>query len=386
MYKTLLVDDEPLSLEGLIRLVPWERYGMEVAASLNSAYAALAYMEKEHVDVLLTDIRMPIMSGIELISAVREKHSNMKIVLISGYEDFQYARSAIMMNVSAYILKPVDKAELLETMERLKRELDGERAKRPGETHAFPGKDRLIDFVKRDAESVRDGRASGKPDAEMIRVAGDIELLFERLFRATTSYELVELVDTLEKIFNLAAILQGRMSIHSFAMYVISKVDTYLRTMKTDFFQVLGLGFHQIDDLLYFETIEDIEAWLRRKMFAISEHFYWRTQKPHAKLVEDVKRYIKERLADNISLKDAAQHFSFTPNYLGYVFKNESGESFSDYLVRVRLERACELLKNLDLKIYEISERVGYRNMTYFSSNFKAKYGITPIEYRKKSQ
>ncbi|GJM79381.1 hypothetical protein HMSSN139_18770 [Paenibacillus sp. HMSSN-139] len=84
-----------------------------------------------------------------------------------------------------------------------------------------------------------------------------------------------------------------------------------------------------------------------------------------------------------MTLKDVAAHFDFTPNYLGYLFKEETGRHFSDYLNELKTKRVCELLTDPTLKIYEIAERMGYKNIIYFNRQFKQSTGMTPGEYRK---
>ncbi|MGV2786904.1 helix-turn-helix domain-containing protein, partial [Clostridium perfringens] len=87
---------------------------------------------------------------------------------------------------------------------------------------------------------------------------------------------------------------------------------------------------------------------------------------------------------ENITLRDMANRFSFSPNYLGVLFKEETGHNFSDYVIKLRMERARDLLKTTKLKIYEIASQTGYQYLPYFSRQFKEMYGMTPLEYRRK--
>lgn len=94
--------------------------------------------------------------------------------------------------------------------------------------------------------------------------------------------------------------------------------------------------------------------------------------------------YMKERTHDNITLRDLAEQFSLSPNYLGLIFKEETGKNFSEYFIQLRMEKSCELLKTTNMKIYEIADQVGYRHLPYFSKQFKEMYGMTPLEFRRK--
>src|SRR5690606_6054608 len=102
----------------------------------------------------------------------------------------------------------------------------------------------------------------------------------------------------------------------------------------------------------------------------------------NGRFIRNVRLTIKDRMGENITLKDLAQHLSFSPSYLGFLIKEKSGYTFNELLVQLRMERACELLKQPGMKIYEISDQVGYRYVPYFSRQFKDKFGLTPLEYR----
>ncbi|UUZ97263.1 helix-turn-helix domain-containing protein [Paenibacillus sp. P25] len=94
--------------------------------------------------------------------------------------------------------------------------------------------------------------------------------------------------------------------------------------------------------------------------------------------------YVQERLQENVTLREVAEHFSFSPNYLGTLFKEETGRNFSEFVIMLRMNKACELLSQTKLKIYEVADRVGYRYLPYFSRQFRETFGMTPLEYRRK--
>jgi two-component system response regulator YesN len=129
--------------------------------------------------------------------------------------------------------------------------------------------------------------------------------------------------------------------------------------------------------------VHDMNSWLRRKLFELSERLYIKNQKQNRKIIDAIREYIDLQLTSKITLKQVAGHFSFSPNYLGQLFKEETGEHFSNYLIRVRIKRACELLLNPLLKVYEIADQLGYKNILYFHRQFKQLTGVTPGDYRK---
>lgn len=123
VIKVLLVDDEQYIREGLRQLVDWEEYGYEIIGEAGNGVDAIAILEESQVDVVFVDIRMPKMTGLELIEYVQEKlHRNIQFVILTGYADFEYARMAICMQVKNYMLKPIQKEELSDILHKLNKE------------------------------------------------------------------------------------------------------------------------------------------------------------------------------------------------------------------------------------------------------------------------
>ena len=124
MYKVLIADDEKIIREGLISAIPWEALSMELCASAENGKEALEKAEALRPDLIITDIRMPFLSGLEFVEALLAGAPKCRIVIISGFEEFEYARTALRLGVSEYLLKPVDLEVLKKTLLRIKNELD----------------------------------------------------------------------------------------------------------------------------------------------------------------------------------------------------------------------------------------------------------------------
>ncbi len=130
MLKVLLVDDEPYVLEGLKMMVDWKAYGFNICGMATNGEDALEIIKMSNPDLIITDIRMPKMDGLELIRLACEKlHSTAKIVILSGYGDFSYAKQAMMYKIKNYLLKPLDDNELKEIISKLSTEILDERSK-----------------------------------------------------------------------------------------------------------------------------------------------------------------------------------------------------------------------------------------------------------------
>ncbi|WP_028391706.1 response regulator transcription factor [Bacillus cihuensis] len=117
MYNVFLVDDEPFIIEGMKALVPWEDYGLKVVGDASNGSEALQKLETCHVDLLLTDIMMPLMDGLELISKLKERQPHTKFIVLSGYEEFEYVKKGMKLGIENYLLKPVNEQELISTLE-----------------------------------------------------------------------------------------------------------------------------------------------------------------------------------------------------------------------------------------------------------------------------
>jgi two-component system response regulator YesN len=525
MYKALLVDDETLDLEGLKQLIPWEELDIEVIGTANSGFEAMDMLKEEYIDLLITDIKMPIMSGLELFDKARKLYPNLKGIFVSGYEDFQYAKKAIQMNASAYVLKPVDDEELISAIKGVVKSLDEEIEKISIEVHykeSIPylrnelihqliegnynyntlqsmivrsgikwtdrklcaavveiddfewklnnckveeraalqsslinsledklstealgyfsriGKNRIIlitnetdldtiekmDLFIKNYKGIEGvsltcgvGGTVSTPEeiihsyrqatealdykmflgknkvitvlhmrGEASEDASKLDKELEILFNGLSSYKLDIVEQSVENIFNFVSRLHKKIMVYNFIFHILLKLDVYLHSMNESLELFIGPKSKYSDELFKLETVEDIRIWLTDKVKVISEKLYSKRQKPTSRLIREIERYVEENMNDKLTLKDVANHFAFSPNYLGFVFKEGTSEAFSDFMIRKRLEKAKEMLQDPRLKIYEIADMVGYKNLTYFSRQFKDYFGITPGDYRKENK
>ncbi|WP_276357213.1 response regulator [Cohnella caldifontis] len=518
--KTLLVDDEKIDLEWMRRRVAGSGLPLEVAGTANSGFAALQILQEQPIDLILSDIRMPIMTGMEFARKAKEIHPRVKIVFISGHEDFGYAKEALSLHASGYLLKPVDDDELhgmlaqlceeirqereriesevevlsLASQELLLRWLSGrtrepldgrmqrflaplvregaaaaivemddtewklrempaeERQKLAGEMAKFigdfaaenglgtivasPSDHRLVvlaegteeectvlleeliraaaaafpltvtagcgaftDDWRRLPESYRQAEAAigakwliGKnrlirdvaEPSPADRTAENLDELVDRMLEAILAYDLVGIDDCLLRIFGRERPLQRMDDVYNLIIRMTSKLHADLRQLDENLYELLEWESHQPAVLFRFETVDDILSWLRRRFFELSEMLFTKRSKPNRKLIDVIIRYVQERIEMKVTLKEVAARFDFSPNYLGHLFKEETGKHFSDLLMDLRMKRVCELLADPSLKIYEIADRVGYKNIIYFNRQFKLWAGMSPGEYRKK--
>ena len=127
MYRLILVDDEAIIREGISRVVPWGKNGFELAGLFEHGEKALDYLEKNPVDIVITDINMPRMDGLTLSRIIAERFPRIMVLLLSGYDDFEYAQEALKNQVRDFLLKPITADELQEILARVRAELNQNR-------------------------------------------------------------------------------------------------------------------------------------------------------------------------------------------------------------------------------------------------------------------
>ena len=131
MLKVMLVDDEPFITQGLKVLIDWEKEGFEIVKIANDGEEAYEYLKENDLDLIISDIKMPGMTGIELLEKVREeKLSDAYFVILSGYSDFSYTQKAIWYNCMDYVLKPVNKSDLINVLKRVSESSEQDKLKK----------------------------------------------------------------------------------------------------------------------------------------------------------------------------------------------------------------------------------------------------------------
>lgn len=124
MYKLLIVDDEKIEREGMAELIPWESYGIELAGTARNGQDGYEKAVKTHPDIVMTDIKMPVMDGLELIRKLKEEFPDIEVIVLSGYGEYEYTSQAMELGIKYYILKPCDEERMLPVIEKVKEEIE----------------------------------------------------------------------------------------------------------------------------------------------------------------------------------------------------------------------------------------------------------------------
>ncbi len=525
-YKVFLVEDEIVAREGIRNAINWPAIGFEFCGEASDGELALPRIEECKPDVLITDIKMPFMDGLQLSRIVREHMPWVKIIILSGYDEFAYAQTALKIGVTEYMLKPVSAADIIEVLQRVTIALDQEKSERE---HLRQLKSQVESNVRVQREQlllrlVLGGIASAEAIEQGQQVGLDlvashylvmlirIELCddskpydydaYQRIEKlvANLTGDSADILLTKKDIEELLLVLKGnneeqlqqeasfwaaliqkeiagdavcRLGIEigspqerlsdlhrSFAQALIKtknaasaplaagaqvsetptellkldhrELENYLKFGDLDVFDaffeshlrpicesalrsevvmhylflevfltaaqfVSDLGgadsqvapeIQHIEEILRrVTTIAHIKAELRQVMRSVLTFRDGQVNRQRTVIIQQAKAYIDDHFSDpELQMTDVAKHFNLSPNHFSTVFSQEIGESFRDYLNNLRLNRAKELLRTTNIKCAEVAYQSGYNDAHYFSTFFKKKVGVTPQEFRERSQ
>lgn len=519
MRKVLIVDDEAIIRVTLRSMVHWEDYGLEIVSDCSNGFAALEYMQTHHIDLLLTDVKMPEMSGIELLRRLNEDGKAPVTLMLSGYNEFDLVREAFRLGVCDYLLKAdINEEKLGNYLQKLTakywsepeepqdsnsndNDSDDETYKMKDETGTSAGSTNnslsfptegiygaaileVDDFKRQTArfgENLKEMLEKPMMDLaaqiprvnkrgtltaiqpghyiffykvtdqnfyhrDMLSVIRQIQAVWRDFMNLSVSAAVMESVpaeqmeQTLDRTqdFMLLAPLSGKGSIVSewekkeLAKDIDEAGKRYERMLtflyeadeigfekeKEKFFQILdpmeieeavtetlrmlallAMKFREYEEDFFAVFPEEVDYYeklgrikgIRELQLWLGNYFRWqleylgnRLNGRQADVMQRARRFIADNFANpELTLGSVAAYVGFNEKYFTTRFTKEVGTNFRDYLTDIRLNRAKKLMETTDLKMYEISDRVGYNNVEHFSRMFKKHFGISPGDYKK---
>nr|WP_130789614.1 helix-turn-helix domain-containing protein [Lachnoclostridium pacaense] len=517
MFQAILCDDNEIILEGLSRQIGWEELGIHLTGTAADGLEAWTQIKEHPPDILITDIRMPYIDGLELSRLAKELNPNIVILIISAYDDFEYARTAMHLRALDYILKPIEPDSMNRVLKNAvshcrqfhhdKRMMMTQLLLNAAVLEGPASKDddywRELDF---DPEAFCCFLQIELEEQSLDKLSDDIRYTLERRFSAL--YQLLEkdsfylleshqysyslciiessqmelimqrkiLVDSIRRQFpyegsfcdvSIASgdVIQGVRNLHQSVktcreackLHFIkgSNADIFYEEIKSYIFNestnnheypipdsrlivfikeqnmdgiekeldhlknwlyqkgsesylylTFSLGSfytHLIKELgesginlqdIFQNPIEEFKKIaaggtlessidnLKQNLFKISSSIGCNKSR-YGRLIDTALTYIQNHyMHSTFSIDEVANVVCLSTSYFSTVFKNETGITFTDYLIKIRMEKAKGLLENTNMKMYEISSLVGYENAAYFSAAFKKYYGKSPSEYQ----
>ncbi len=383
--KVFLVEDEIIMREGIRNNIDWEKEGFEFAGEASDGELAYPLIQDSKPDILITDIRMPFMDGLELSRRVKKEMPDIKIIVLSGYDEFEYAREGIRIGITEYLLKPIDGNKLLEAVKRVAQLILSERE---SQMESKPGQEQDSGKSSQaEEEGAAVQRSPGGQETELgILEVGKLDRrVAERFLKTGLKSEVTNFVDDYFSSFgvnNIQSLL--------FRQYVTT--DMYFTAVS----MLEGLGYEngelakhcgEIRDInKVLSSVESNKEYLKKILSTAIDLREVVSQKKYHSILEEAKSYIEQHYDDvNISLNSVAASVNLSPNHFSSIFSQEMGKTFVEYLTFMRMEKAKELLRTSSLKSAEIAYAVGYKDAHYFSYLFKKNQDCTPKEYRQRA-
>ena len=347
MKKLVVIDDEYLTIEGIRVMLKRIGADYEMVGSASDGQMALELIEKVRPDVVLVDIRMPGLSGLEVIEHFYRKYPDMVFVLISAYKEIEYARKGMELGVHSYVDKPVTMDKLKNTLEKIDEELK----KRPNKTD--------VEHEK----VIRNLRLSLNAIVEMINDSNTekweeetkrIQMLMKKAEKSLPEYK--------EESYKLIMAASA-------AFY--EKWKQYEHDFNFPF-------FNNVEEL---KTEEEVDEYVFLILQRIFEKISVRKIGSSHRVITQILDYINQNYDQDFGLNEMAEMVHMNHAYLSILFKDEVGISFVRYLTQIRMAHAKELLLK-GAKVQEVSEAVGYNNYRYFCNIFKKEEGVTPMQFK----
>jgi two-component system response regulator YesN len=416
VIKLLIADDEPLVCVGLQSMLNWEEHGVEITGTARNGQQAAEMIEAQRPDIVITDIKMPRKTGLELAEECNRKYGRIPLfIILTGFEEFDFVRRALAFQAVDYLVKlelgpktlaaSIDKARGMLEQIRGFPSAAGGRSRLQGLREKFFLA--LINglFEEREAFTAQmEELGLNFSGAALAALAAEIEAPEhkrsgdEKLHGMYAST--VQMVrEKLEKIFRMfIAVPDTRHFVIVFCLPDADPVsarnllEAELRktiNMVHDYFNVrirMALGFPVEDPFKLDESYLAARHIFRDTSREEPLRFFERGSLMEARnymqqVVANMQDYIRRNLDKRLSLHDMAAIFNFSPNYLSQLFTKYAGEGFVEYTTAERIRSAREMLMRGTGPIYEIADKLGYESAFYFSKVFKKVEGVSPREF-----
>lgn len=342
LFSLIIVDDDELIKKGLEKVISWQELGFHVVATFSSALDAYDYLKNNEVDVILTDVKMPKMTGLELIDKARQINSKCKAVIISGFNEFELLRNAMLLKVEDYLLKPLSQEDVEGVFKRLFTQMMEENTSNDKNTDYS----RLQTLIKEKSAFL----ISRIEDSDTFELEKNIESIINDVEYLTTS------------------------ELGFFCNQLLSIILEYFKIDKE------SNSFNKGDykDLSH----SDIARTFQDDVKAVFAVFDRKCDINSRIILTKAKAIINDQYKDkSLSLQKISEELDISYGYLSSLFKKIEGISFKAFLTNIRMEEARKYLLSRKYKIYEIADAVGFSDARYFTESFHKYYGCSPSEY-----
>ncbi|QWU17660.1 two-component system, response regulator YesN [Paenibacillus sophorae] len=439
MYRLMIADDEALEREGLEWIVRRAMPDTFQIIHAENGRAAIGLAEEHRPHIIFMDVNMPGIQGLEALKEIKARMPDAKLVLVTAYDYFAYAKEAISLGVEEYIVKPAKREELVSLLHRLVDELDQEKARREEELEMRDRMSQLMPLAENELALLL--MMNKAADEESRQLSEWLDFPLDRGLGLVVAFH-DEMNIGRQKVYNVIHSLLRTFGSSISSSIIDRHVAVFLRMppdmpetefndevhqygekLRSHVEQHFGLsaaigigtvregaeGLHES----YFEAVfastlgarngeichfgdlkkEDFDftdrnpaavnqAGERSYVVAALERIREEREQQTMSVMDKAKRYIGLKFTEELSLEEVADHVHLNPFYFSKIFKQLTGETFIDYLTSLRIGKAKELIAAGDLSLKEVTYLAGYKDPNYFSRVFKKVTGVTPSEYR----
>ncbi|TFE23769.1 response regulator transcription factor [Cohnella luojiensis] len=349
--KAVIIDDEFWTRDSIRRLVDWEKFGIDQVEEAEEGLGGLKLIDEIHPDIVITDMKMRGMDGVELLRKLTDDYPFIRKIVISGFDDFVYTKQAILSKVDEYLLKPIHPDEINAAVEKAVRGLRAARG-----LHALQPMDAA--FMKVISEF------KGELSRHFLELrTEDVRSHFQALERALENEAaLVPGINNL--LYKQFMLLLGEQA---------AKADIELSSVLPEH----AAAFFVTDDTPFGQII----GVLADSYAAVLEEAVHRIRSKQRIDISDIRQFIDNAYAQPITLESIAHRFFVSKEHLSRMFKQETGFTVMDYIASKRIAEARQLLQS-GLPIKNAAEAVGYADPAYFHRIFKKLTGMTPSQVR----
>lgn len=357
MYRVMIVDDDLATLYMLKRFKNWEQCGFFIGGEACDGKEALQKLAETRYELIITDIKMPGMDGIEFIQELRTQNLDTCVIFLSTHSDFQFAKQGIRYGVFEYMTKPLEEAALSDILTRAKVYIAAKKEQ----------EERINNF-----EKVHEG------DNKAYYPGEHEKLIISQIINSDT-----ELKNTAKEAFAEICTLYDcdapkvRVLANTLLFNIRTKIDEkfpWLAKIEgtTDFSHIKELTGIEAIGFEFMEGLGEIMEKVRK----------YQLNHPDS-LIRKICQCVIDNIEKEINLEIIANEVHISKDYVGKLFKQKVACNFNDYVTKIKMEHAKYLIVAGDYRNYEISEKLGYKKTDYFSALFKNYTGLTPTEYKK---
>lgn len=395
MFKLLIADDESRIRRGLRNSLNWNEMGINIAGEAEDGERALELAREVVPDIMLVDINMPFLNGLDLIKGLNEVAPDCIVIIVTGHDEFKYIHEALKLKVFDYILKPVSVKNLKDTIFKAIEELN----KLNHHRNYVQWVNRKLDenvntlrqtffnncilgkFTREQIESELKLLKMDIKENIVLTVIKPIDKLSIESYwgawdKKLLAFAIINIGSELLREFNLFFFTDSHNNICSICSHTDKlKWSNAINSLERSIYSYLKVSVlieeKEINSLIeaskvYKEIISIFEKKLKYKPVVML----------FMKYIES-NYYVNE-----LSLETAAEKLNVSSSYLSKLLKQETGLSFIEYLTNIRIKKALALMEDPSVKLYEVAELVGYSNQHYFSKAFKKVIGFPPGEYK----